>query len=206
MNRDLSRGILLFFTFFFLFLSLLLLFRLHDMQKFTRQESDHAIQTIQSVGVQSSLFWMRRFSDFGIQHLKDDSSREIDINASKNLVLIVFSDRVSEGCRECLGLEATDWQNAILSSSLPVERVIVAGKVKSKPKLRQELSAMGYNGHLVFDDAGEMYQKLNLSWSPAVFLLRQGYVVFEYTGDMNDREKTTEIINRYINFLTLRDE
>lgn len=201
-DKEIARNLLLFFTFFFGFLSLFLFYRLQDAQtNLARQEDDAKFQSADN---EFSAFWMRRLSDFGIVHLKDESGKEIDINALENAILIVFSDRVSEGCKECLGLEVTDWQRAMLSVSHPVEHIVIVGRAKSKMKLKQALGAMGYTGHLVFDDAGEAYQKLNLNWSPAVFFLRRGYVVFGYIGDMNDREKTIRMIGCYIRFLEIQ--
>jgi hypothetical protein len=187
--------------FFFFFFSLFLCIAIIKVKFFSETEKEIKINA-PIKPKESFEMWMQDVTDLSFVDIKEN---KIDLNSIKNTVLINYTDVPGEGCRECMGLEVTDWcrfkENEKLNESCEI--ILVVSKVLSLPRLLQELKSMEVNIVVVVDSNQSSAKLLNSYWTPHVFFLRYGKVIASYKGDMNDRGKTEDMMNKYKFFLKL---
>ncbi|MDX2128086.1 MAG: hypothetical protein SFU91_03525 [Chloroherpetonaceae bacterium] len=129
--------------------------------------------------------------------LIDKFGNKFEIGDGSREILFVYSDNINEGCRECLGLELNDWEKFSNQYNKKFIFSLIISKPRSKLKLEQELKVIGYKGAIYYDENGKLYNSLKLKWSPAILIFEKKNLYKLYIGDMNDRNKTQEILDKY---------
>jgi hypothetical protein len=129
-------------------------------------------------------------------------SVELNEIPEKSVIIFVCD---SLGCGSCLIAESAEWQQWLdADTTRPPSTVVMIVNTKDKIDFRKSMDALGVKYKLDFDDAGKFVRNLNVTRSPEVFFCYKGHVIQRYFADINDRERTKIMQEKFAAFLNLK--
>jgi len=132
----------------------------------------------------------------------DDYGNQLNWADCKFDVLIVFSEK--GGCSACLQLEAAAWQAFLdregMIGKISVKLVCTVGDIERK---QQEFNAMHIRYPVYYDSSASLVKELDIKRTPRIFFLYKGKIVGGYTAEMENREKSKIMMEKFNEFLKL---
>lgn len=117
-------------------------------------------------------------------------------------VALIFCNDIS-GCNACLYAEMLDWQEWLMSDSArPAHCVRLICNTHRPERLRQELAALNITYPVHFDTL-QISTKLAVRRFPTVVFCEKGREVCRYVPDLNHREQTKLMQEKFEQFLKM---
>jgi hypothetical protein len=118
-------------------------------------------------------------------------------------VLILCSDSI--GCNACLMAETADWQQWLTQDTHRTAAMIKLICTSSRPaRLKREFESAGIGYEIIIDSTGVLSEALHVTKSPEVFFCYKGHVMHRYIADINDRDRTRIMQEKFAAFLNLK--
>ncbi len=134
----------------------------------------------------------------------NNGNMPLSIDTVQNCVLIVISLSSSEGCETCIQLELAEWQSFYEENRTHSKFCIfiVASNASNKVVFLNQLKSMHINMPVLFDNSGFFMKRMDIEWTPYICFLYHGRILASYIGDMNNREITKTMMDKFKFFIT----